>query len=154
MLRCFVSSVPQGAVRLYPMIHPWWRGPWGISMGFLWGFYRIPVGFPRYFHDVSMIFLWDYYGNSYGVSLWLLCYFFYFYLWSFYGISMIFLWDFFGISMIFLLDRTMIFLWDFHWIPSKLKVLSHWKPTNTKMTLASWPLLDLRETNFYYPPAI
>ena len=65
----------------------------GGSIGFLWDFYWIAVGFPRYFHDVSMIFLWDYYGNSYGGSLWLLCYFHF--------ISMIFLWDFCGIPMRF-----------------------------------------------------
>ena len=41
-------------------------------------------------------FLWDYYRNSYGVSLWLLfpC--------SIYGLSMGFLWDSYGGSMIFL----------------------------------------------------
>ena len=33
---------------------------YGVSTGFLWDFYWIPVGFPRYFHDVSMMFLWDY----------------------------------------------------------------------------------------------
>ena len=45
-----------------------------------------------------MIFLWDYYGipegillDSYGISLWCLCYF--------HVISMIFLWDFCGIPM-------------------------------------------------------
>ena len=52
------------------------------------------MGFPRYFHDVSMICLWDYYGNSYGISLWFLCY----------EISVGFLWDFHDISMTFLLD--------------------------------------------------
>ena len=45
-----------------------------VSNGFLWDFYWIPVGFPRYFHDVSMIFLEDFYGNSYGISLRFLCY--------------------------------------------------------------------------------
>ena len=46
------------------------------------------MGFPRYFHDVSMIFLWDYYWNSHGISL--------------YDLSMGFLWDSYGISMVFL----------------------------------------------------
>ena len=32
------------------------------------------MGFPRYFHDVSMIFLWDYDWNSHRISLWFLCY--------------------------------------------------------------------------------
>ena len=72
------------------------------------------MGFPRYFHDVSMIFLWDYYGNSYGISLWLLCY------------SMLFLRSFYGISVGFLLDFhdiSMICLWDYYGmsIESKLK---------------------------------
>ena len=65
-------------------------------MGFLW-YLLDSCGFPRYFHDVSMIFLEDFYGNSYGVSLRFLCYSMLF-LWSFYGISVGFLWDF----MIFL----------------------------------------------------
>ena len=49
------------------------------------------MGFPWYFRDVSMMFLWDDYGNSYGISLWFLCYF--------HAISMTFLWDFCGIPM-------------------------------------------------------
>ena len=30
-------------------------------------------GFPRHLHDVSMIFLWGYYWDSHGISLWFLC---------------------------------------------------------------------------------
>ena len=35
----------------------------GGSIEFLWDVYWIPVGRPRYFHNVSMIFLWGYSGN-------------------------------------------------------------------------------------------
>ena len=53
-----------------------------------------PVGFPRYFHDVSMVFLWDYYGN---------------YLWNFFVVPMLF----HVISMIFY-GLSVGFLWGFH----------------------------------------
>ena len=56
------------------------------------------MGFPRYFHDVSMMFLWDYQGGilmgfhcgPYAIP----CYF--------YDLSMGILWDSYEISMIFL----------------------------------------------------
>ena len=61
-------------------------------MGFLWHSYGG-------FHDVSMIFLWVYYGMSegilwdsyYEISLLFLCYF--------HVTSMVFLWDFCGVPM-------------------------------------------------------
>ena len=78
---------------------------YGVSIGFLWNFYWIPVGFPRfiYIHDVSIIFLWDCYGNCYGISLWFLCYFH-------------------VISMIFLL----VFLWSFYWITRGCQLKVSW----------------------------
>ena len=62
--------------------------------------------------DVSMIFLDDFYGNSYGISLRFLCY------------SMLFLWDFCGIPLGFpwyFYDPSI--LWDYYGmsIESKLK---------------------------------
>ena len=62
----------------------------GGSIGFLWDFYWIAVGFPRYFHDVSMIFPEDFNGISEGM------------LWEFYGILMGFPLDSYGSSMVFL----------------------------------------------------
>ena len=56
------------------------------------------MGFPRYFHDVSMLFLWDYYWNSHGISLWFLCYSMLF-LWDFCGVPMGFPWYFYDISL-------------------------------------------------------
>jgi hypothetical protein len=52
----------------------------GISMVFLCGYYALPTRFLLDFHDVSMIFLWDY----------------------FHGISMVFRRDFYAIPMGFL----------------------------------------------------
>ena len=76
-------------------------------------FYWIPVGFPRYFHDVSMIFLWDYYWNSHGISfvvpmlfhvismifLWYFCEIPMGFPWYFYDISLGLLLDFYGMSI-------------------------------------------------------
>ena len=67
----------------------------GISMGFLWGYYAIPTRFLLDFHDVSMIFLWDYFPwYFYGISKGFLC--------NSYGISMIVLWssmNFYGVPV-------------------------------------------------------
>ena len=52
---------------------------------------NIIVGFPRYFHDMSMIFVWDYYLNSYGISFVVPM--------LFHVIFMIFLWTFCEIPM-------------------------------------------------------
>jgi hypothetical protein len=57
----------------------------------IWEDLNIIVGFPRYFHDVSMIFLWDYYLNSYGISFVVPM--------LFHVIFMIFLWAFCEIPM-------------------------------------------------------
>ena len=40
---------------------------YGNSMGFLWGFFVVPMLFPCYIYvyDLSMGFLWD----SYGISM-------------------------------------------------------------------------------------
>ena len=73
------------------------------------------MGFPRHLHDVSMIFLWGYYWDSHGISLWFLCYSMLF-LRSFYEISVGFLWDFHDISM--------IFLWDYYGMSSESKLKS------------------------------
>ena len=52
--------------------------------------------------------LWDYYGNSYGISLWFLCCSMLFlslyvisvgFLWDFHGISMMCPWDYYGMSI-------------------------------------------------------
>ena len=115
-----------------------WDFHW-IPMGFLWYFYWIPMGFLWYFYwipmeflldscgiskvfpwclNVSMIFLWDYYWNSHGISFVVPCYSMLF-LWSFYGISVRFLWDFHGISM--------IFLWDYYWISMGCRLKVNWQ---------------------------
>ena len=71
------------------------------------------MGFPRYFHDVSMIFLWDYYWNSHGISfvvpmlfhvismifLWYFCEIPMGFPWYFYDISLGLLLDFYGMSV-------------------------------------------------------
>ena len=57
----------------------------------IWEDLNIIVGFPRYFQDMSMIFLWDYYLNSYGISFVVPM--------IFHVIFMIFLWAFCEIPM-------------------------------------------------------
>jgi len=69
----------------------------------LWYYYWISVEVFRDFHDVSFIFLEDFYGISEGVLAMGV-------LWYSYGISIGFLWDFYGISI--------GFLWNFYWIPA------------------------------------
>ena len=39
-----------------------------VSMGFLWDYYGVPMAFLWEFHDVSIL-LWDYYGIPEGI-LW------------------------------------------------------------------------------------
>ena len=68
------------------------------------------MGFPRYFHDVSMIFLWGYYWNSHGISLWFLSM-------PVHVLSMIFLWGFCGVPM--------GFPWYFYDISMGLPVVPH-----------------------------
>ena len=80
------------------------------------------MGFPRYFHDVSMIFLWGYYWNSHGISFVVPM--------LFHVISMIFLWDFCEIPMGFpwyFYDISLGLLLDFYGmsIESKLAVTSN-----------------------------
>ena len=36
----------------------------GLLWEFLWDFFVVPMLFPCYIHDISMIFLLDYYGMS------------------------------------------------------------------------------------------
>ena len=67
------------------------KGCYGSSMVVLWDFHWILMGFLMVFlccfYDISMgflldscgisiglIFLWDHYSNSHGISLWFLCY--------------------------------------------------------------------------------
>jgi hypothetical protein len=75
----------------------------------IWEDLNIIVGFPRYFHDVSMIFLWDYYLNSYGISFVVPMLFhviFMIFLWYFCGVPMGFAWYF------YFFGTTIGFLWD------------------------------------------
>ena len=63
-------------------------------MGCLWNFHDVSMIFLEDFYGVSERVLWKFYGilwDSYGISLWFLCYF--------HVISMIFLWDFCGVPM-------------------------------------------------------
>ena len=76
------------------------------------------MGFPRYFHDVSMIFLWDYYWNSHGISFVVPM--------LFHVISMIFLWYFCEIPMGFH-GISMIFLWDYYWISMGCRLKVNWQ---------------------------
>ena len=68
----------------------------GNSMGFLWIFHDISIGFRKHVYEISAGFLWDQK--------------------DFYGISMVFLWYFHGSPVgFFLLDlheAFMGFLWD------------------------------------------
>ena len=96
-----------------------WRGAYGIFMGFLWGFKRMSMGFGFLwdFYDISIGILWEFYGISMGV------------LWKFYRGSMIFLWDFHWISIRFLCDFygiSMFFLWDFSGIPMRCPWYFYW----------------------------
>ena len=87
------------------------------------------MGFPRYFHDVSMIFLWDYYWNSHGFSFVVPM--------LFHVISMIFLWDFCEIPIGFpwyFYDISLGLLLDFYGmsVESKLAVNGNQLKVNSK----------------------
>ena len=65
-------------------------------MDYPWIIHRLSIDF----HDMSMMFLLDFYGVSMG----------------FFGISMGLLWHPSGMSMMFFSDISLGFFWDFHGI--------------------------------------
>ena len=92
----------------------------GLVLGFpIWAQLLAPCAtFAADFHDVSVVFLEDFYGISEGM-LWEFCGILIRFPLDSYGISTVFLWCFYDISMGFLLDSCGIsigFLWDFQGI--------------------------------------
>ena len=82
-----------------------------VSMGLLWGFYWIHVGFPLYVYDISMGLLWNFYWVSMVA------------LWKFMRISQGCLWDTYRISMGFSWI-SMGLLWHFYGSPGVVFLLS------------------------------